>query len=183
MPEPPTRAGRPDTYVRLALPRDVAAVAGIQARAWQVAYAGVLTGMVLDSLEPNARATWQRAVEAPPTDAHHVLVALAADRVVGFAAVSPTEDGDGDPRWVGSLVALAVDTDTRRQGHGSRLLAAAVETMRTSGLTTANSWLPDSDSTLLAFLESAGWAADGRTRDLDTGAGIVREVRLHTRLD
>jgi GNAT superfamily N-acetyltransferase len=177
---PPRRA---ETFVRLALPRDVEAVAAIQARAWQSAYAGVLPGMVLDRLEPSARATWQLAVEAPPTDAHHVLVALAADRVVGFAAVCPSEDPTDDPHVVGSLAVLAVDPDARGQGHGSRLLAAAVETLRTSRLVTATCWLPHSDVALRTFLESAGWAPDGGTRELDTGAGIVRELRLHTRLD
>lgn len=172
----------PEMHVRLALPRDVDAVAAVQARAWRASYPELLPAEVLDRLEPAARETWGRAVQQPPTDAHHLLVALSAGTVVGFAAVCPSEDADADPRAVGSLAALVVDPAGRGHGHGSRLLAAAAETMRTDGLQTATCWVPAADARLRAFLEAAGWAPDGAARELDTGGGPLRETRLHTRL-
>jgi GNAT superfamily N-acetyltransferase len=172
----------PDTHVRLALPRDVDAVAAIQARAWSAAYNSVLPTAVLSRLEPAARAQWAEAVELPPTDAHHLLVALDGVRVVGFAAVGPAEDDDTDYRTVGALAVLAVDPDERGAGHGSRLLSAAAETMRTSRFETAVCWLPEQDTAQRAFLESAGWAPDGARRELDMGEAALAELRLHTSL-
>jgi hypothetical protein len=43
-------------------------------------------------------------------------------------------------------------------------------------------WLPEADSVTRDFLASAGWAPDGLVRALDTGAGELREIRLHTTL-
>ena len=66
-----------------------------------------------------------------------------------------------------------------RRGHGSRLLAAAVDTARTDGMTRAVTWIPEGDRASLVFYRSAGWAEDGLVRALDTGAGELREIRLH----
>jgi GNAT superfamily N-acetyltransferase len=172
----------PDTHVRLALPRDVDAVAAIQARAWSDAYGTMLPAAVLSRLELAARAQWGEAVDKPPTDAHHLLVALDGVRPVGFAAVGPAEDEDTDPHAVGMLAVLAVDPAERRVGHGSRLLTAAAETLRTSRFATAVCWLPEADAALRTFLESAGWALDGARRQLDMGDAMLTELRLHTAL-
>jgi ribosomal protein S18 acetylase RimI-like enzyme len=173
-----------DTFVRLALPRDVATVAAIQARVWIESYASALPAEVLAQLEETATAQWTAALDEPPTDAHHLLVAIvfdqAAERVVGFAAVGPSDDDDTDPRQVGSLVALMVDPDQRGAGHGSRLLAAAVETMRANRFTTAITWQPEADAAMRTFLLTTGWAPDGARRELDTGLATLTELRLHT---
>ena len=42
--------------------------------------------------------------------------------------------------------------------------------------------MPVADTASLQFYRSAGWDADGLRRDLDTGAGTVTELRLHTAL-
>ena len=49
-------------------------------------------------------------------------------------------------------------------------------------MTTAITWIPEADTVLREFLVGAGWAADGLARALDTGAGELREIRLHTLL-
>ena len=49
-------------------------------------------------------------------------------------------------------------------------------------MTRAIAWLPEADSVSRGFFASAGWAADGYARVLDTGAGELREVRIHTSL-
>jgi hypothetical protein len=53
---------------------------------------------------------------------------------------------------------------------------------RADGMTRAITWLPEGDEASRAFLMSAGWAPDGLARALDTGAGELREIRLHTAL-
>jgi ribosomal protein S18 acetylase RimI-like enzyme len=173
-----------DTFVRLALPRDVGAVAAIQARAWRESYSSLMPAEVLSGIEETARAQWAAALAAPPTDAHHLLVSVvfgdAPERVVGFTAVAPSDDEDADPRRVGSLLTLLVDPDYRAAGHGSRLLAAAVDTMRANLLITATTWQPECDADMRRFLLTSGWAPDGARRDIDTGIATLTEMRLHT---
>ncbi|HEY5335772.1 MAG TPA: GNAT family N-acetyltransferase [Mycobacteriales bacterium] len=169
-------------FVRLALPREAAAVAAVQARAWGDTYAELLPPLVLARLEPEARAEWAAAIEAPPTSTHHLLVALADGAVTAFAATGPADPDDGGPTAVGALTVLAVDPPRRREGHGSRLLQAVADSLRTDGFTTAICWLPELDTAQLQFLTEAGWGADGATRELDMGAATMTQVRLHTAL-
>lgn len=169
-------------YVRLALPREAADVAGVQAHAWGDAYADLLPAVVLARLEPSARAQWEEAIDRPPSAAHHVLVALAGGAVVAFAATAPAEPQDGGPTEVGTLEVLAVDPPRRGEGHGSRLLQAVADTLRTDGFRSAVCWLPEPDAAQQRFLTDAGWGADGARRELDMGASTLTQVRLHTAL-
>jgi ribosomal protein S18 acetylase RimI-like enzyme len=168
------------SYVRLALPRDVGAVAGVQARAWSTDYAELLPVVVLARLESSAAGQWAEAVERPPTSAHHLLVAVDHEVVAGMAVTSPADPDDGGPQGVGALMLLAIDPERRRAGHGSRLLAAVADTLRADGFTTAVCWLPAADEVQTAFLAAAGWALDGASRELDMGADTMRQVRLAT---
>ncbi len=177
-----------DVSVRVAWAEDAAAIAALQLRAWPQMYAGVLPPEAFpagpEALEAATR-TWERSL-ARPTDARQrVLVALERNRVVGFALTGPATDPDCDPVADGELSELVLDPDEHRQGHGSRLLQAAVDTLRADRFTRAVTWLVASDDALRGFLDGAGWAPDGAHRELDLdGAGAVRvkQVRLHTDL-
>lgn len=170
------------SFVRLALPRDVRAVAAIQSRAWNADYGELLPAVVLARVEPSAAAQWAEAVERPPTSAHHLLVATADEVVVAFAATSPANPEDGGPTGVGALELLAVDPDHRRAGHGSRLLAAVADTLRADRFPRAVCWLAEADTAQTAFLADAGWAVDGARRQLDMGTTTLAEQRLITQL-
>nr|WP_131762260.1 GNAT family N-acetyltransferase [Actinomadura fibrosa] len=173
-----------DVGVRPARRADAAAVADIQVRTWRHAYRDLLPAAVLDAVTaPDARETWRErwaeAAAAPPSPRHRLLVAVASDLVVGFAAHGPSEDGDRDPATTAELIALLVDPLHARAGHGSRLLAATVDLLREDGTATLVSWAFEGDEVTRAFLGSAGWAPDGTARTLDMGEP-VRQVRLHT---
>jgi hypothetical protein len=43
--------------------------------------------------------------------------------------------------------------------------------------------VPAGDGASLSFYRSAGWDTDGFARVLDTGAGEMREIRLHVALE
>ena len=107
------------------------------------------------------RAGWEAAILQPPTPGHRVLVALAGDRVVGFAAVAPPRD----------IIALEVAPDQRRRGHGSRLLAAVVDHLRTYGGEEMRLWALEKDAVRADYLRSVGFAETGMRRELD-GPGI-----------
>lgn len=175
-----------DRSVRPARPADVPEMGAVQAAAWTRAYASVLPAQALAEITGETLAAqWTQAVTAPPSGRHHVLVALADDRVVGFAAAAPAQDPDLDPAQDAELLTLVVDPGAEREGHGSRLLQAVVDTLRGEGAHRAHSWTADADDALRAFLEGAGWAADGAIRTLDLegdGAVVVTQLRLHTDL-
>ncbi|GAC1327837.1 MAG: hypothetical protein NVSMB13_14460 [Mycobacteriales bacterium] len=169
-----------DVSVRPARPDDAAAIAQVQVETWQAAYAPLLPADALAAVQQaDAEQAWLAAVTAPPSSRHHVLVALDAGSLVGLVAVAPSGDEDlaaADCAEVGPLLVLP---SAGRRGHGSRLLAAAVEAMRADGVTHAATWTFAADGALQAFYESAGWAADGATRALDMGEPVP-EVRLHS---
>ena len=175
-----------DVSVRPARPDDAAELGRIQLLTWRTAYASILPAAVLESLaEDAAAAAWREAIVAPPTPRHRVLVAQEQEWSVGFAAVGPADDlepGDPEPEATASVGPILVEPRWGRRGHGSRLLAAVVDHARADGLTRAVAWIPEDDAASREFLISAGWAPDGLARALDTGAGEVREIRLHVGL-
>ena len=80
---------------------------------------------------------------------------------------------------------LTVDPHQRGQGHGSRLLQAAADTLVADRFTRAVTWLPAGDDALRGFLTRRAGDADGAHRTLDlTGDGstTIKQVRLHTAL-
>lgn len=175
-----------DASVRPATTADIADVARIQVETWRLGYANVLPAPVLDSITAEAAtAAWTSAVSTPPTPHHHVLVAQERDWLVGFVALGPAGDlhpDDPEQSTTVEVGPILVEARWGRRGHGSRLMAAAVDIARADGMTRAVCWLPDADSVSREFLIGAGWAADGLARELDTGAGVLREIRLHAAL-
>jgi GNAT superfamily N-acetyltransferase len=170
-----------DVSVRLARAEDAAEMARVQLETWRAAYADALPAAAL-ALEPQdvARA-WAEAVERPPSPYHRVLVALEGAQVVGLAACEPAPDEDLDGR-AGELGALLVEPRWGRRGHGSRLLAAAVDLWRAEQVETAVTWVLEHDRVVAAFLEGAGWAPDGLGRELSADGVQVRQRRWHARL-
>ncbi|MEU1845709.1 GNAT family N-acetyltransferase [Micromonospora sediminicola] len=178
-------------YVRPARPEDVAEIARIQLATWRVAYRRVLPRHVLDNLDEAYLARrWSAAVQEPPSGAHRVLVAVeqaAQSYLVGFAAsgpadaeaLAPGEPADALAAGVVAVTDLLVEPRWGRRGHGSRLLAAAVEHWRTDGFTRAVAWAFDADAATRAFLGSTGWEPDGATRALDVDDMLVPQLRLH----
>lgn len=175
-----------DVSVRPARPDDADEIARIQIATWQTAYVDLLPAAVLEErAQQRARAAWSAAIAEPPSSRHHVLVALEGQWRVGFAAFGPTEElepEDADRETTVAVAPILVEPRWGRRGHGSRLLAATVDHARADGMTRAIAWIPEEDNTSREFLLSAGWAPDGLVRALDTGAGELREIRLHTSL-
>ncbi len=170
-----------DVSVRPARPADAERVARVQLSTWRTAYADLLPAQALDVPEVQAAALWLGAVESPPTDRHRLLVAMERDELVGFAASGPASD-EGADDGTAELLTLLVEPRWGRRGHGSRLVAASVEHWRGAGFATAVTWAFERDPATRGFLTSSGWEPDGAARGLDTGARVVRQLRLHTDL-
>lgn len=175
-----------DVSVRPAVAGDEQQVARIQLAAWRQAHAATLGDEVLDSFDEAVFVQrWAQAVRTPPAPGYRVLVACAGPRVVGFAAVAPVPPPESEPLAApgGVIVALEVDPPDQRAGHGSRLLAAAVDLLRGDGADQVQTWVIDGDEARDRFLAGAGMGPDGAVRDLSSGEGpggetfVVRERR------
>lgn len=180
--------GRTESSVRPAVPGDAAAVARVQRVTWRTAYRSLLPADVLDSWDDEAvTASWTAAITAPPTPGHGVLVAREGEEQVGYLAYGPAELTSGEESSpdgpTSEVAALVVEPRWGRRGHGSRLLAAAVDLLRPTGVRRLQTWVPEEDLVTSGFLESAGWAADSWTRTLDTGGTPIRERRWHALID
>ena len=175
-----------DVSVRPASGQDAAEIGRLQNDTWQLAYRQVLPAEILITLDADRfAASWQAAIARPPTPAHHVLVAVEGEQLVGFVAFGPDPDrqpNDPEPEHTAAIGTLLVEPRWGRRGHGSRLLAAVSDIAHAEGINRLVAWVPVADTASLEFYRSAGWAADGLQRNLDTGAGTVAELRLHTAL-
>jgi len=179
-------------FVRAARAGDADALARVQVASWRHGLAGVVPAALLGELTSEAAAAvwrdrWREAVASPPTSRHRVLAAVtdsadsAAREVVGFVSAGPATDADRWPGTDGEIYEFRVSPERTRQGHGSRLLHAAADTLVADGFHTVSTWVLEADVVVRRFLESAGWAADGARGELDVGVSVPL-VRLHTRI-
>jgi ribosomal protein S18 acetylase RimI-like enzyme len=169
-----------DASVRLARESDAPAVGLVQAAVWREAYAAVVPPDVLATFEPQAfAAVWRRSLAAPPEGVYRLLVACAGEQVVGFASTGPSQDPDASP-LTGEVTALGVHPEARGAGHGSRLLNAAVDTLRAEGAEVVAGWVLAGDEPTRAFLSRSGLHPDGAFRDrvVSPDGATAREVRL-----
>ena len=135
---------------------------------------------------PVIAAGWETAVTEPPSPKHHVLVATtqadAASRtVVGLLGLAPTQsmDAEGHVDEAGvravEVTALGVEPASQRRGHGSRLLAAAVDLARQDGARALVAWVVRGDESVSRLLSSVGMAPTGAHRVLGVGEGITED--------
>jgi GNAT superfamily N-acetyltransferase len=171
--------------VRLAWPSEAAGIAAVQRRGWAEQLPPGLAEPMLRSVSAEEMTeAWHRAITRPPQASYRVLVAVEAGRVVGFASMMPSPDEDGEPGEDGQIEEFVIDPPAQRRGHGSRLLHACADTLRSDGFSRAHYWVGAEDEPLQAFLVAAGWAPDGAQREIGTDDESVRfrQLRLHTDL-
>ncbi|WP_284328945.1 GNAT family N-acetyltransferase [Demequina litorisediminis] len=150
-----------DVSARPAVPGDEEAIADIQARG--VAHHPGCRCGGRPSPRPDRRAVGLRDRGSPSRE-HRMFVATDGPHVVGFAALAQ-----------GEIIALEVAPEHRRYGHGSRLLAACVDTLRILGTSPVRTWAIEGDTVREAFLTSAGFAEGGIRRGMDGPGGEMAE--------
>ncbi len=169
--------------VRLALPAEATQIAAIQRRGWVQRFPQQLADSVLAELDlADMVESWHGAIVRPPLAQFRVLAAVSDDKVVGFAAVGPSDDDDAEPGVDGLVAEFTIDPPAQRGGHGSRLLNACVDTLRADGFERATWWVRTTDDALRGFLIEAGWAPDGSYQEIGTDEEQTRVklIRLHT---
>lgn len=165
--------------VRLAMPVEAVDIARIQRRSW--GSDGVMGAATAEVSADEATRAWHDAIVKPPLAHLRVLVAIGDAGVVGFAVTGPSGDPDRADTD-GAIGEFVVDPKSRRQGHGSRLINAAVDTLRQDGFEVATMWVPAANDDMRAFLTGCGWGPDGAHQEvgLEDGGATLKLVRLHT---
>lgn len=175
-----------DVSVRVAWADDAVGITEVQTRAWREEYAEVLPADLLEQMGgEEVAAAWHASLTTSKDARNRVLVALERATVRGFVITGPSPDPDADPVADGEMSELTIDPRHGREGHGSRLVQAAVDTLRADRFTAARVWLASTDDVRRAFLTEAGFEPDGAHRELDLhgdGSVVVRQVRLHVGL-
>jgi GNAT superfamily N-acetyltransferase len=162
--------------VRPARPSDVEAIADLQFTNWHAISAPLLPESVLAGLDRTALAAeWGAAVAMPSSG--RILVAVDGEMIVGLAAFQIFGS-------TAELELFLIHPDAFGQGHGSRLMAAFADHLRSADCSAAVMWLVVGDAPLQKFLESTGWGTDGATRVVEDDAGnLLEQVRLSTTFD
>ena len=181
--------------IRRAVVGDAAAIAGVHVRAWRHAYPGLVPQDYLDALDPDERAgAWEHILGATAWPHTGVLVAIALEgggpeagapdagaprrgEVVGFSSIGPSRDEDADPAVVGEIQTVYVDPAAWGTGTGSRLVARALDELRTAAFRTATLWTLHTNERARLFYERRGWVLDGVTKRHDWGAFVATDVR------
>ncbi|MFP4591215.1 MAG: N-acetyltransferase family protein [Halobacteriales archaeon] len=158
--------------IREAGPADVEAIGDVAAASWHAAYDDALGSEAVD--RQLARWYAPEAVERrlAATD-HHLLVAEAGARVVGFAHGAPSPDGPADAQ----LVALYVEPERWGEGVGSRLLEALTGRLREDGH--HDLWLEvlAENDVGRSFYRSHGFEVLDRYDEVLAGVSVVVEHR------
>ena len=160
------------------MPAEAVDITRLQRRAWSAhpATADVLRTMAADEM---AR-SWHDAILRPPLAHFRVLVAIDEQRqVTGFTVIGPSPDDDA-VTTEGQIAEFIVDEEGLE--HSSRLVNAAVDTLRTDGYETATIWLAADDDERRQFFTECGWAPDGAHREIgsEDETARMKMIRLHT---
>jgi GNAT superfamily N-acetyltransferase len=185
--DPPAGAGG---FVREATGDDLEAIGRVHAASMlaslRVAHAAAHDGAPLPAgvvamiAAPVLAAGWERAVLAPPSPRHRVLVATEDGEVVGLLGLAPTRglaqgDPGAEPESAVEITALGVDPTRQRSGHGSRLLAAAADHARADGARVLLVWAVRGDESVRGLLAGAGLERTPSRRELPVGRGVTEE--------
>lgn len=180
----------PDVSVRPAVLDDAPRIWEIQRHALIEDIAAAFGGAVPEAAraqieEVDGADAWRQTIASLPAKSA-VVVALRADRVVGYGSLialpEPVATPDGHGVIHAEISGLDVRGADQRAGHGSRLLAALMDYADTFALPGIVTWAVAGEESRTRFLTSAGFAPLGMKRDLDVAGERLSQVGWYTLL-
>jgi ribosomal protein S18 acetylase RimI-like enzyme len=172
----------PSYTVRPAAPRDAKAIAEIHVATWQAAYQGLIPDDFLKAMTVEKRlGYWREAIEFSDPQ---ILVALDADKVIGFVGFDRSRDA-GTKSTVGEIWALYITPEHWRQGAGLALWDGARDGLKEEGCTQVTLWVLVANERALQFYEQAA----GFKREMPSlrttafGSTKLEEIRLKRAID
>jgi GNAT superfamily N-acetyltransferase len=153
----------------------------VHVRSWQAAYRGLVPEEFLDGLDPVQRAGhWERQLSAEGEQPELVLVAEVDGQVVGFAAIGPSRDEDGDRD--GEVRAIYLTAEHWGQGIGTALMARRWTSCAGPALVERRSGSLPPTSGGEGSTRRVGWAPDGAVKEDDSRGFPITEVRYRRAL-
>ena len=168
--------------VRPATSRDAKAIAEIHVATWQAAYEDLIPGDYLKTMTVEKRlAYWREAIEYSEPQ---LLVAVEADKVVGFAGYDRSRDA-GTKSTVGEVWALYVSPAHWGGGAGIALWDGARDGLKEEGCTQVTIWVLLKNERALSFFEhSAGFKREMPSlKTVAFGTVKLEEIRLKRAVD
>lgn len=168
--------------VRPAIEADARAIAEVHVRGWRWAYRGLLPASHLAALSVEAREQmWRRSLAGSSTSPV-LLVWEEDDQIRGFVAAGSAREEERVSPDSGQLYALYLDEDLLGRGAGRALHDAALDALRTRGLTGAVLWVLENNARGRAFYARQGWIPDGHEKLCPFGDEQRNELRFAHRL-
>jgi GNAT superfamily N-acetyltransferase len=167
-----------DWRIRRAEIADAVSIGRVNVAAWRAAYAGIVPGEYLASMDPRQRAERWQGILAE-SGRHAVFVAVdERNAIAAYCAVGParTEDGKGEP-GAGELYAIYADPARQGTGAGRAVHDAGVEYLRQQGYHWAGLWVFTANASARDWYAARGWAPDGETHSLEIAGVTIPEMR------
>lgn len=160
--------------VRPAIATDSRCIATVHVQSFREAHTGHVPTALSDALDVDVSSDrWARRLRGETPEGADRLgatwVALADERIIGFASSGPTRDADL-PRTDVELYAIYVIADHWGTGAGAALLRAAMDGP-------GSVWVLRENPRAHAFYAKHGFRPDGSTRRDDRFGEPVHEVR------
>lgn len=161
--------------IRAATPTDADAIATVQVRAWQRAYADLMPLEAVELDPEAARERWRANLAEAAAARRTTLVYELDGRVAGYTSVGPARHEDARP-GVGELMAVYVDPVAQGAGVGRALMDAAEARLHEHGHAEAVLWVFAENGMARDFYARRGWALepDAVTTRSDRWAPAVR---------
>lgn len=147
--------------LRRAVAGDAASMAAVMVAAWRHGYPGIVAD---DVIEAQTVERWEPVLAASipanadvGADAGAVVAVDDADRVLGFAGLTP----DPDDTTAGCLTSLYVDPAASGHGIGRRLVERAVAQFADAGRQTVTLWVFRDNARARQLYERCGFRPDG----------------------
>lgn len=167
-----------DFILRPATADDAEALARIHVAGWQGAYGGLVDQAFLDSLSVEDRAgQWRGWLgEAGP----HVIIAEADGMAAGFCSYGPLRTPPPGmsmirPLYTSEIYALYLMPDRKRQGLGTRLMAAAAADLKERKHKSLCLWVLEGNKSAIAFYKARGGQKCG-SHKVDIGGRSLPEA-------
>lgn len=162
--------------VRTAVVADAPSIARVHVSSWQAAYRGILPDEVLDAMSPGQREErWRQILSGGEGSGFTVVAEVEGRGVQGFGSGLPQSRDDDAGERSGEVTALYVEPSRWRRGMGRRLLAEALDRLRSNGCQEATVWVLAENHSAREFYASFSFALDGaEARQVTSGQSKVR---------
>lgn len=164
--------------LRAATLKDAERIAQLHIASWRRTYLRVMPAAFLEELDLVARtARWRKQLQ----QGLQVVVAEEDTELTGYVSCGPARDAPAESSaW--EIYNLHVSSARQRQGIGSALFNAGVQTARGAGARELILWVVDSNPEARSFYKRQGMQVNGQRLERFVKGGFhLNEVRYHMR--